>query len=357
MAANYRVLVVDDQSDVRHMLAAGLKTLAAEIDVIELPSAEEALLVASRLKVDLVVSDVRLPGMSGLELVVRVRKRNPELKIILVTGISDVDVRRQVADAGADAFFYKPVEMADYLDAVERCLGLVQTYFPMPPVAEAPEASALPVHKPAASHPLPSLVDKVAGLRQELDAQAVILLDDAGNVAAEAGDFHLLQSDAGFIPALMAALSSGLKVSHALGAETPENLMYFASQQVYILVGTVGMSYVLLVISAANNLVKASAALRQAGKDLQQILASMGVTVQLPVESKPPAVDLVDLEVNEHELVEAEAFLGQIVQERLDGEEVEAFWDAFAEQSDLVADNVDSLSYEQARRLGLAPDE
>jgi len=357
MAANYRVLVVDDQIDIRRMLAAGLKTLAVEIDVIELPSAEEALLVATRLKVDLLVADVRLPGMSGLELVARVQKRNPELKIILITGITDTNVRRQVADAGADAFFYKPVEMADFLDAVERCLGLVQTYFPMPPVAEAPEASASPVREPAPNREPISLSDRVAGLRQELDAQAVILLDDAGNVAAEAGDLPLLKTDAGFLPALMAAFSAGLKVSHSLGAERPENLMYFASQQVYILVGTVGMSYALLVISATNNLTAASAAVRQAGKDLQQILSSMGVAVQLSVENKLPMAELIDLEVNEHELVEAEAFLGQIVQERLDVEEVDAFWDAFAEQSDVVADNVDSLSYEQARRLGLAPGE
>ncbi|NTW35931.1 MAG: diguanylate cyclase, partial [Syntrophobacteraceae bacterium] len=135
-----RVLIVDDQHEVRRMLAASLRTLGKNFDVLEVPSGEEALLISSQLSLDLVVADVRLPGMSGLEMVARLQKRTPQTRIILVTGVDEPRLRRQVADAGADAFFYKPVEMADFLDAVERCLGLAGEAFPLPPVAEEPVA-------------------------------------------------------------------------------------------------------------------------------------------------------------------------------------------------------------------------
>ena len=125
--------------------------LGQHFDVLEVPSGEEALLISSQLPLDLVVADVRLPGMSGLELVARLQKRTPKIHTILVTGVDEPRLRRQVAEAGADAFFYKPVEMADFLDAVERCLGLAGEAFPLPPVAEEPVA--VKGHK---TTPLPS---------------------------------------------------------------------------------------------------------------------------------------------------------------------------------------------------------
>lgn len=76
--AAYRVLVVEDNHEVRRMVAASIKALDAEIDVLDVPSAEEALLISTSLALDLVVLDIRLPGMSGLEMVARIRKRRPE---------------------------------------------------------------------------------------------------------------------------------------------------------------------------------------------------------------------------------------------------------------------------------------
>ena len=85
-----RVLVVEDNHEVRRMVTASIKTLGAEIEVLDVPSAEEALFISASLPLDLVVFDIRLPGMSGLEMVARLRKRKPETKIILVTGVDDV---------------------------------------------------------------------------------------------------------------------------------------------------------------------------------------------------------------------------------------------------------------------------
>src|SRR5512139_541855 len=118
--AAYRVLVVDDNHEVRRMVTASIKTLSAAIDVLDVPSAEEALFISASLPLDLVVLDFRLPGMSGIEMVTRLRKRKPEIKIILVTGIEDPVIRKQVSEAGVAAYFFKPIDIARFLEAVKR---------------------------------------------------------------------------------------------------------------------------------------------------------------------------------------------------------------------------------------------
>ena len=115
---SYHVLIVDDQKDIRRVLAGGLQTLGHSLKVTEVPSAEEAILMAPRQQFDLIVTDVRLPGISGLDMVKRLRKFNPNIKIILLTGASDFQTSKQVEEAGNIAYFYKPIEMSDFLDAV-----------------------------------------------------------------------------------------------------------------------------------------------------------------------------------------------------------------------------------------------
>ena len=157
----YRVIIVDDHHDVRRMLHAWVKTLGPQYDVLAMPSGEEAILDASRQPVDLLIADFRLPGITGLELMAKIKRRYPDLKVILITGMSDPKIRRQVAEAGADAFFIKPVEMPDFLDAVERLLGTVETFLPPAPILEekprprSEERETHPPPKPARFPPAP----------------------------------------------------------------------------------------------------------------------------------------------------------------------------------------------------------
>ena len=75
--ARYHILIVDDQRDVRLLLRTSLETLKLDLEIIDVPSAEEALLVLGKEQIDLMVVDIRLPGMSGLELHDRAGKRTP----------------------------------------------------------------------------------------------------------------------------------------------------------------------------------------------------------------------------------------------------------------------------------------
>jgi len=74
-----RILLVDDQRDILKLLRSALDTLKNEkIKISEAPSGEEALLESTRHKVDLLVTDYKLPGMSGVELMHKIRVRHPD---------------------------------------------------------------------------------------------------------------------------------------------------------------------------------------------------------------------------------------------------------------------------------------
>ena len=171
----HHILIVEDQRDLARMLQAGMRTLGPEYNVVDVPSGEVALLVAKDQAFDLLVVDIHLPGMSGFELMDKLKARQPEIKVILITGLTDHEIRKRVANAGADAFFFKPIELADLLDTVRRSLGLISPTPPPPPDPEEIEAPQITV------------ADRLSLLRQELQALSATLIDDLGKPLVQAG--------------------------------------------------------------------------------------------------------------------------------------------------------------------------
>jgi CheY-like chemotaxis protein len=345
----YRIIIVDDQREVRRMLRAGLETLGPDIHVTDVPSGEEALLVISQKPADLLVVDVRLPGITGLELKERAKERNPELKLILITGLADPDTRQRVSQAGAEAYFFKPINMADFLETVERCLGII------PDIAPAQEEKA-------ASHNLP---DYLSSLRQSLAATAVILMDERGRAVAQAGDMPEFGSESNVIPSIMATLSTSRKVSYFLGMKTPENLLYFRGIKYDLALAHVAETVALLMISEAN---PASDALDRMLVAFQSAIRELRIILKLPagpVAQKEEPVSSGKVEADEstpekdkEALAALDSIFRHAPKKGFKSNEVDAFWDSAAEGSNLTGvTNADALSYEQARRLGLAPED
>ena len=134
-----RILVVDDSMEMGRLVQAALSTLNIPLQVTLVPSAEEAQLEFSRHSFDLLITDVRLPGISGLELTRRLRTRHKAVRIIQISGLSDPTLRQQSMDAGADFFFTKPLDMPVFLETAEKLLASRKTG---PLVLQAPASSA-----------------------------------------------------------------------------------------------------------------------------------------------------------------------------------------------------------------------
>src|SRR5262245_20262510 len=111
-----RLLLVDDEEAVLLTLAANL-----ELDgfvVTTAPCGEDALGLLQHHDFDLVLSDVRMPGMNGVELFRRIRKMRPDCPVVLMTGFALEDLVRQAMREGVFAVLPKPFDMADVVGAL-----------------------------------------------------------------------------------------------------------------------------------------------------------------------------------------------------------------------------------------------
>jgi CheY-like chemotaxis protein len=337
----YSVLIVDDQRDARSVLRAGLETLQSKLKIIDVPSGEEAMLVIASQPIDLLVADIRLPGMTGLELHERARQRNPDLKVILITGITDTRIRDKVVRAGAEAFFYKPVEMPDFLSAVERCLGLET------------EINGTPVI---------GVTERLGILRQTTQAICIVLISDNGNIVAQAGNLPPDIDETNLVHALLVTMDVTSKFSLAVGAAQPQDYMFFSGGAYDLALAHVSQTMGLLLIAPsrwemmdqAKNLKSEIQAVVQ---DLLVSLSDIGVQVSLPESELAPA-----------EPVEIEEEMGEVVPlpeldalfQKAEGIEkltADAFWDAASGEDHKAPAGADTITYEQAQQLGLAPDE
>ncbi|HEX7689946.1 MAG TPA: sigma-54 dependent transcriptional regulator [Burkholderiaceae bacterium] len=118
--ANPEVLLVEDEASVR--LATAQALALAGIAVEAFASAEDALAAVGTGFPGVVLSDVRLPGMSGMDLLDEAGRRDRELPVILVTGHGDVELAVQAMRRGAYDFIEKPFRAERLVDVVRRAL-------------------------------------------------------------------------------------------------------------------------------------------------------------------------------------------------------------------------------------------
>jgi len=126
-----RVLVVDDDQAVGTVLGALLGQAGYEARHVTSGDAALAALLARH--IDLVISDVRMPGMDGLELVGEVKKRFPDLPVILITAHGSVPLAVEAMKAGAADFMLKPFDRDEVVYAVSKALTTVARAAERPP--------------------------------------------------------------------------------------------------------------------------------------------------------------------------------------------------------------------------------
>lgn len=344
------ILLVDDQRDILRLLHSTLDTLKLkELEVIEAPSGEEALLQVGRRRVDLLVTDYLLPGISGIELMHKMRVRYPDVRVILITGMSDRKARDEMLNAGAVAIFDKPIPLADFLDIVERSLGLVRTIFPAETDART-EAKRSRVS------------DLLANFRQDIRASAVLLLNDRGLVVARAGDLRDSSLEVSLVSALNAIFSAGLKVARSNRQENLNQYFVFNGGDNDLVLIPVDPSYALLLagagVASRESVMDTVAAMMAVRDELGKSLRSMGVTAELklpaPAAPKKGRAGEADSAPTEPEM---EALLNQATRSKVKPEEMDAFWDQAAQQHANKPTNPEVIPYEQARKMGLTPDE
>jgi DNA-binding response OmpR family regulator len=116
-----RILVIDDEASIRDLCARVLAR--AGFVVTTASSGEDGLAQLAREPVDLVVTDIRMPGLSGLDVLERAKATLPHLRVILITGFGTPQTLARAQHAGADRILTKPFNPAELVTAVREILS------------------------------------------------------------------------------------------------------------------------------------------------------------------------------------------------------------------------------------------
>jgi CheY-like chemotaxis protein len=148
---------------------------------------------------DLLITDMRMPGMSGLELIAACREISPTMGSILITGFSSTEIEAQARRLAVDAFLTKPFSMRSLVQVVQKTLKARSERAVSPPLAPLSKAGHAAIRK------------SIEALRQDTNARNVLLLDRSGELLAESGPRG--EFDTG---AFLAALGNTMVVTNAV---------------------------------------------------------------------------------------------------------------------------------------------
>lgn len=115
-----RVLVVDDEETVRSLLQRILKE--AGYDVVTAADGQEALDKVSQLKIEAVLLDIKMPGMSGMEVLRQLTTNWPETSVVMATAVADAQTAVEAMKLGAYDYVTKPFNRDDLVLTVQRAI-------------------------------------------------------------------------------------------------------------------------------------------------------------------------------------------------------------------------------------------
>ena len=125
----YTIVIADDEKNTREGLRWALERKTLNIHLAA--DGEEALQIIRSEPVDILLTDLKMPKLDGMELLARVRQESPSTEVVMLTGHTHIDQVRQARDAGVNEFLAKPVSvkslMARLVAVIEQPRPYVRT--------------------------------------------------------------------------------------------------------------------------------------------------------------------------------------------------------------------------------------
>ena len=112
----YRVLIVDDEKIERKGITFLLKQMDVECNIIESVNGQAALEYLAENKTDILLTDVKMPHMDGIELIRQIKERNinPGMKIVIISGYNDFEYAKLAVKLGVSDYLLKPVDPKEF---------------------------------------------------------------------------------------------------------------------------------------------------------------------------------------------------------------------------------------------------
>jgi DNA-binding NtrC family response regulator len=118
MERQIRILVVDDEEIVGKRLLLALKSTGYEVETFVDPRAALARLAEQEF--DIVVTDVRMKDVDGIQILEAVTKQSPRTKVVLITAYATIEVAREAVAKGVFDFIPKPFKVSEFLDVIAK---------------------------------------------------------------------------------------------------------------------------------------------------------------------------------------------------------------------------------------------
>ncbi len=233
MADVKKVLVVDDHFEMLELLRSMLELSNDECEVLAVPSAEEGMMELRRIKFDLVITDVRLPGMSGFDFVRKIRKVREETPVLMITAYSSSEGQKEADELGVLRYFSKPLDTDAVLLAVQLAL-----HGDLPPQSDGVEKIA------AETAVSDDVVKRLKTLRTDTGASGLMLSTLSGQIVFQVSSDQSLD-----LLALSSELANTIQNSFSLAgyldADVPNTIQYHAGDKVELYCANIGRGYFL----------------------------------------------------------------------------------------------------------------
>ncbi len=240
MADVKKILVVDDHFEMLEFLQSMLELSEYDYDVLAVPSAEEGMLELGRTEFDLLITDIRLPGMSGFEFVRRARRRlqNQSVPVIMMTAHSSEEGRKEAEELGVVHYFMKP-----FADTDEVLTAVNSVLYGPPPKAEVSVAdvSHIDISLPA------SVKKRLHALTVDTSAALILLVTRYGQMLLQTGAIRDVNTQQ--MAAIIASnLTNSKQLTQQLGGDVITTIQYHAGDRLEMYTANIGHDYFLSII-------------------------------------------------------------------------------------------------------------
>ena len=330
------ILIVDDQKEMLLLLSSALEALSYDFKISLARSGEEALLEASMNPVDLLICDIILPGMDGFEVMQNFKKNHLQSKIVLISGTHDDKIKKEIAQAGATAFFFKPIILSDFQDTIERALGLVETLLPneIETFKEDFEDSTPPPHL-------------ISELHNQINAECILLINYQGHISSIVGALSEEFKKINHNPDILTMLYNPISIAQSFRSKLHNNFTSIQINQKFIGLSAITINYGLLTVCKQ----------QLSDENIQiifQVLDKLRQQLSLNTDI------LSSILVNDEQKIHTAELYDERMEETLSSPKIKTdkltdFWESAIEETSINS-NDESLSYDQAKILGFTPD-
>ncbi len=285
MAVERRILIVDDEEKVVFFLRESLEELGADFVVEAAGSGEEALEKIEAQPFDLVISDLRMPGIDGLELLERVKELSPETRLILITAYGSDEVEAGARRLEIYEYITKPFHVSDLIEAARDALADMAVS----------EKGMLVL----SDEQFEEINKALANLRFEVGAQCILLADLTGQIVSEVGITEGLDIGT-FMPLIADGFATVFKVAQYLHDEETFNLNFYEGKHFDIYSTSVGDNlFVTLVFDRGKQPSRIGMVWLYVKRTIQDLLGSLSTVEEAPereieveeAEAAPPKVE------------------------------------------------------------------